>query len=182
MMKFDAIIVLGAGITRKGNLSRVAKSRMDKAIGLYREGAAPKMIVTGKNEASVMRRYAIKKGIKTTDVLVESKATDTIGNAFFTLKKFLLGNNWRRIIVVTSIFHISRAKLVFKKVLGKSYRVWFVPSMRVLSEKAFREKLKLEKGLLLLTSFLSGLVADGDLEAIENFLRNSPIYRTHKKI
>ncbi|MBI2143287.1 YdcF family protein, partial [Candidatus Woesearchaeota archaeon] len=46
--KFDAIIVLGAGITGKGNLSRVAKSRMDRAIGLYREGAAPRIIVTGR--------------------------------------------------------------------------------------------------------------------------------------
>lgn len=180
--EFDAIVVLGAGITAKGNITRVAKSRMDRAIELYRKGAAQRIIVTGKNEASVMRHYAIRKGVKAADVLVESKARDTIGNAFFTCKKFLLANSWRRIVVVTSIFHISRAKLVFKKVLGKSYRVWFVPSMRVLSEKAFREKLKLEKGLLLLTSFLSGLVADGDLEAIENFLRNSPIYRTHKKI
>ncbi len=178
--KFDAIIVLGAGITRKGNLTRVAKSRMDRAVQLYTDRAAPKIIVTGNNEASVMRHYAIRKGVKAADVLVESKARDTIGNAFFTLKKFLLTNSWRRIIVVTSIFHVARAKLVFRKVLGKSYQIRLVPSMRVLSEKAFEEKLKLERGLMLLTKFISTLIADGDLEAVENFLQKHPLYSTSK--
>jgi uncharacterized SAM-binding protein YcdF (DUF218 family) len=129
-----------------------------------------------------MRRYAIRKGVKATDVLVESKARDTIGNAFFTCKKFLLANSWRRIVVVTSIFHVPRAKLVFRKVLGNSYHVLFAPSVRVLSEKAFKEKLRLEKGLLLATSFLSGLVADGDLEAVENFLRKNPLYGLYNRI
>ncbi|MEK6837698.1 MAG: YdcF family protein [Nanoarchaeota archaeon] len=180
--KFDAIVVLGAAVTPKGNLTRVAKSRIDKAIQLYADGAAPKIIVTGKNEASAMRRYAIKKGVKATDVLVESKARDTISNAFFTCKKFLLANSWRRIVVVTSIFHVPRARLIFRKVLGKSYNVLFVPSVRVLSEKAFKEKLRLEKGLLLLTKFLGTLIADGDLKAVENFLGRNPLYKQYGRV
>lgn len=179
---FDAIIVLGAGITPKGNLTRVAKSRMDRAIGLYREGAAPRIIVTGKKESAVMKRYAVKKGVSTSHVLLEPHALDTVGNAFFTRKMFLLPHNWQSIIVVTSIFHISRAKLVFSKVLGRSYRTLFVPSKRVLSDKAFKGKLEVEKGLTLLTRLLSALVADGDMKAIENFLRNSPIYKQYGRV
>ena len=174
---FDAIIVLGAGITPKGNLTRVAKSRMDKAIELYREGAAPKIIVTGRKESAVMRRYAVRKGVNPASVLLESHALDTIGNAFFTRKMFLLPNNWQSIIIVTSIFHINRARLVFSKVLGKSYRMLFVPSKRVLSDKAFKGKLEVEKGLTLLTRLLSALVADGDMKAIENFVKKNPLYR-----
>ena len=177
---FDAIIVLGAGITRKGNLTRVAKSRVNRAIELYRSGSAPRIIVTGKNEAAAIKGYAVRKGVNAEDVFEESESLDTIGNAFFTKKNFLLPNNWRSIIVVTSIFHVSRAKFIFCKVLGKSYKAKFVSAVRVLSDKAFREKVIAERGLAILTRLLGTLIADGDMEAIENFLRNSPIYKVHK--
>lgn len=180
-MKFDAIVVLGAGITARGNMSRVAKSRMDRAIGLYREGAAPRIIVTGKKESAVMKRYAVKQGVRPANVLLEAQALDTIGNAFFTRKMFLVPNNWQSIIVVTSIFHVNRARLVFGKVLGRSYRMLFVPSKRVLSDKAFKGKLQVEKGLTLLTRLLSALVADGDMEAIENFVKRNPLYRIYQR-
>ncbi len=179
--KFDAIIVLGAGITLKGNLTRVAKSRMDKAIGLYREGAAPRIIVTGKKESAVMKRYAVKKGIGMKDVLAEGNSLDTVGNAFFTRKKFLLPNSWHRVVVVTSVFHLPRAKLVFRKVLGKSYTVRFVAAKRVLSKSLFEKMLRLEHGLLMLTKILSILVADGDMKAIENFVRKNPLYRIYDR-
>lgn len=179
--KFDALIVLGAGITLRGNLTRVAKSRMDRAVELYRGGAAPRIIVTGKKESVFMKRYAVKKGVNPANVLLEAKALDTIGNAFFTRKAFLLPNSWQSIVVVTSIFHINRAKLVFRKVLGKSYRMLFVPSKRVLSDKAFKDKLRVEKGLTLLTGFLSALVADGDMEAIGNFVKKNLLYRLYQR-
>ena len=180
-MKFDAIIVLGAGITHKGNLTRVAKSRMDRAIGLYREGAAPRIIVTGKKESAVMKRYAVKQGVSPAHVLLEARALDTVGNAFFTRKTFLLPNNWQSVIIVTSVFHINRARLVFGKVLGRSYRMLFVPSKRVLSDKAFKGKLQVEKGLTLLTRLLSALVADGDMKAIENFVKKNPLYKLYQR-
>lgn len=179
--RFDAIVVLGAGITARGNLSRIAKSRIDKAIELYKSGFAPRLIVTGKNEAAAMKRYAAKKGVLAANVLKESKALDTIGNAFFTRKAFLLPNSWQSIVVVTSIFHINRAKLIFKKVLGKPYRMLFVPSKRVLSDKAFKDKLRVEKGLTLLTLLLSALVAEGDMTAIENFVKRNPLYRIYQR-
>ena len=175
-MKFDAIIVLGAAVTAKGNLSRVAKSRMDKAIELYWSGAAPRIIVTGKGEASVMKGYAIRKGIPRKCVLAEHRSVDTIGNAFFTRKLLLSPNGWRAVAVVTSLFHAERAKFIFRKVLGKSHVVEIVPSRRVLSERVFRLKLQSERRLLLVAKFLGSLIADGDMDAIENFLRKRPDY------
>lgn len=179
---FDAIIVLGAGITPKGNLSRVAKSRMDMAVELYMEGVAPRIIVTGRKESAVMKRYAVRKGVSPAHVLLEARALDTIGNAFFTRKLFLQPNRWRSVIVVTSLFHLYRAKLVFQKVLGSGFRVAFAAARRVLSDKAFREKVKQEQGLVMLTRILSALVADGDMLAVENFLRNSPVYKAYGRV
>ena len=88
-MEFDAIVVLGAAITARGNLSRVAKSRMDMAIELYRSGAAPRIIVTGKREAPAMRKYAIRKGVPGKCIFAERHSVDTIGDAFFARKNFL---------------------------------------------------------------------------------------------
>ncbi len=180
--KFDAIIVLGAGITKKGNLSKVAKSRVDKGIELYRNGAAPRIIVTGKKESAVMKLYAVKKGVTKEDVLVESRSLDTVSNAFFSRKKFLLPNRWHRLIVVTSVFHLPRTKFVFRKILGKSHVIKFVASRRVLSKSMFEKKLKLEHGLFMLTKILSILVADGDMKAIENFIKKNPLYGLYNRI
>lgn len=180
-LKFDAIVVLGAGITLRGNLTKVAKSRMNRAIELYKSGFAPRLIVTGKNEAAAMKRYAAKKGVPAANILKESKALDTIGNAFFTRKVFLLPNSWQSIIIVTSVFHINRARLVFRKVFGRSYRLRFVPSKRVSSDKAFKDKLYVEKGLTILTALLSSIVADGDMMAIGNFVKKNPLYSLYQR-
>ncbi len=173
---FDAIVVLGAGITRKGNLSKVAKSRIDKAIELYRNSAILRIVVTGKNEATAMKDYAARKGVSKTDILVDDDSFDTIGNAFFTKKNFLLPNKWSRMIVVTSIFHVARARFIFRKVLGKPYTVRFIHSRRVLSKESFKKRIHLERGLLIMTKLFASLVADGDMQAIDNFLK-SPFYK-----
>ncbi len=176
--KFDVIVVLGGGITAKGNLTEVTKSRVDKAVELYMKGVAPIIIMTGHKEADVMKAYAVRKSCSPESVLEEQRSKDTIGNAFFTVKNFLLPNNWRSLVIVTSIFHIARAKFIFRKVLGESYHVRFVPSVRVLSDKIFKKKLEVERGFLLVTKFLGALIADGDMEAVENFLKKHPLYNS----
>ncbi len=178
---FDAIVVLGAGITKKGNLTKVAKSRVNKAIELYAKRVAPGIIFTGRNESLVMKRYAVKKGINGKDIRVENHSLDTIGNAFFVRKNFLLPNQWHRVVVVTSLFHLPRAKLVFRKILGKGYVVKFIAPKRVLSESMFQKKLKLERGLLMLTKILSSLLSDGDMRAIENFLKKNQLYSLYNR-
>ena len=173
---FDAIIVLGAGITRKGNLSMVAKSRMNKALELHRGGVAPRIIVTGKNEVAAMKKYAVRKGIRHENIFCEEKSVDTIGNAFFTRKLFFLPIGWKRAVVVTSPFHMQRARLIFKKVFGKGHDFKFVRSIRVLPDKVHEKKVVAERALTAVTLFLSSLIADGDMQAIENFLSKSPMH------
>lgn len=170
MAEFDAIIVLGAGITKRGNLTAVARSRMDKALELYREGLAPRIITTGRGEAAVMKKYAVGKGVSAGKILAEGASRDTIGNALFVRKKFLEPEKWRRLAVVTSLFHLPRSRLVFRKVLGSGYRVKFVAARRVLPIRKFREKLRLERGLTIATMVISSLFRDGDAEAFENFI------------
>jgi len=178
---YDAIVVLGAGVTKKGNLPRVARARVDKAIELYINGAAQRIILSGRKEAMIMKRFAARKGVSRKDLLLENSSVDTIGNAFFTKKKFLQPRGWHRIVVVTSPFHLTRAKLVFRKILGNDYAITFAAPKKVLAKSAFRKKVGVERSLLMLTRMLSALVADGDSEAVENFLKKNPLYRPRRK-
>ena len=115
----DAIVVLGAGVTKKNNLPKMAKSRMDKAIELFSKGAAQLIIVVGKKEASVMKRYAVRKGVSPSQIVKEPKSIDTISNATFT-RRILEANKWRGIVVVTSDFHVPRARLFSKRCLERN--------------------------------------------------------------
>lgn len=44
----DAIVVLGRGIGEDGELSPDSRSRVRKAVELYAQGIAPKIITSGK--------------------------------------------------------------------------------------------------------------------------------------
>lgn len=64
--EYDCILVLGAGV-RGNQPSPMLADRLEKAIKLYNQGAAPKIIMSGdhgqKNydEVNIMKQYAIEK-------------------------------------------------------------------------------------------------------------------------
>ncbi len=79
----QAIIVLGAA-QYDGRPSPVLRARLDHAIALWRQGMAPRLIVTGgrragdrASEAGTGRRYAIANGVPDSAILMESEGTST---------------------------------------------------------------------------------------------------------
>lgn len=116
------IIVLGHPADEEGNPAPILKSRLDKAIDLYREGKAEKIIVTGAAvynrfvEAEVMAVYCINNGIPANDIIMEPRARNTYENAGM-VKEIMIEKGYTKAIVVTSMFHVKRAKLFFKKQL-----------------------------------------------------------------
>ena len=145
-MKHDVIIVLGGGINADGSLPAVVKKRVGKAVELYKKGMAPRLIMSGKwsinskisypcTEAEAMEEYAVLCGVERDDILVEKESQDTLGNAYWSKINFLKPAKWQDIVVVTSDFHIKRAKYLFGKVLGPDYRLSFVGVKTNFSEK-----------------------------------------------
>ncbi len=95
--------------------------RVLHTIALYRKGLIDKIIITGGN-ASILKDYSpesegifrtlIYAGIPKDDILLENKARNTAENALYT--KEIIASQ-KEIILITSAFHMRRAKLCFEK-------------------------------------------------------------------
>lgn len=115
----DTIIILGYPSKREGQPSAILRSRLDKGIELYNNGVAKNIILTGSAvrnrniEAEVMADYCIKAGVPADKLMLEKKAQNTYENALFA-RKIMKAHRYRTGTIVTSDFHIHRAKFIFK--------------------------------------------------------------------
>lgn len=177
----DAIVVLGRGVCDDGSLPLIARTRVEKAAALYEQGISPCVIYTGRHslmtevphvvsEAEAMAAYGETLGIPRSAALLEEDARDTVGNAYFAWKRFLLPRDWWSIRVVTSDFHIPRAAWVFQKVLGSAYDVAFsaASSERFASTLVYRARAERDTAAFL-AEWL-GKLRDGDVAAIERLI------------
>ncbi len=172
----DAIIVLGAGISADGQIPLQSKARVDLAVKLAEPHATP-LIFSGRwslllsyvpvrSEAEAMIEYARTKVQKTHPLYVEDSSFDTIGNAYFSARRYLERKSWKHIAVITSDFQLERATYVCNKVLGPDYSVDVLAAPSGLSEQELSLKAIPEKKLLDFTKKLLGDIKDGDLEGI----------------
>jgi uncharacterized SAM-binding protein YcdF (DUF218 family) len=119
---YEAIVVLGGGIAPAVPPERDFPSltesadRMWVAARLYKQGVAPKIIVSGggflstnngpaTTEAEAMRRFLVELGVPDEAILSEDKSNNTAEN-IFNVKK-MVGD--RPVALITSAFHIPRA-------------------------------------------------------------------------
>jgi len=105
--KADVIVILGGE----------SRSRADKAVELYRRGYAPRILVTGRNEDTLIVQQLKEAGVPESAIWLEPAAESTFENAAFTepiLKK------WKaeKVLLVTSWFHSRRATAVFHGASG----------------------------------------------------------------
>jgi len=188
--KYDAIVVLGGGSKRNGELQIDSKIRIRKAVKLFERGEADKMILSGGytkpmvSEAAKMMEYAIKISdhVQKKDVVLEEKSKDTIGNAYFT-KQVMKRKGWRSVIVVTSSFHVPRSELAFRKTFGKKYKINFVGS--VYSPKLFLVYvlIGIERKFYEMTKLFFKKVKSGDDKAVAKKLKEyHPEYMPKSRI
>jgi uncharacterized SAM-binding protein YcdF (DUF218 family) len=127
---------IGIVLTGVTNMSKTAydrtffhkgADRITHALQLYRMGNIKKILITGgqglnpvnsQTEAELLKRFLIMTGMPETDIWIETQAKNTAQNAQFT-KEFLEKNNIsadQKFILITSAFHMYRAKGCFDKV------------------------------------------------------------------
>ncbi|BAF59279.1 MAG: YdcF family protein [Pelotomaculum sp.] len=86
------------------------------AAELYRRGLAPRIIMSGCGSAAKqMAMKAAAAGVGEQDIIVENKSGSTYQNALYT-KDIVLSRGFKSAIVVTSPYHMRRARLVFERV------------------------------------------------------------------
>lgn len=112
----DAIVVLGAA-QYNGRPSPVLRARLDHALGLYRDGLAPLIVVTGgvgrgdtMSEALVGERYLRAHGVPPGAVAAagEGRTTKTSMTA---VAAWLHPRNIKRVLLVSDPFHMFRLRL-----------------------------------------------------------------------
>lgn len=122
----DAIVAVSGGDTN---------ARIEKAVQLYEEGWAPVVIFSGAaaegeiSNAEAMKNIAVKKGIPTSDILLEEYSQDTEENAEFSAN-IIKEKEFTKIILVTSPYHQRRTYELFKEEL---------PNVTIINQSALDE-------------------------------------------
>ena len=122
------IVVLGAQVQGDGP-SLTLKKRLDKTLTFMQEHPDKTVIVSGgqgpdeaHTEASVMARYLIEHGADASRVIEEDKASNTRENLLFSSKLAeAAGFDTSRVLIVTSDFHMCRAKYIARTLSMEPY-------------------------------------------------------------
>ncbi len=116
----EVIVGLGYGPARnkKGEPRDELKRRVDKAVEVYKQGLAPYIIFTGADtgagcEAEVMKELAVKQGVLPDRIITETRATDTITNAKYSVE-IMRSKGWSSAILVSNPYHLKRARSLFE--------------------------------------------------------------------
>ena len=121
--KADLAIVLGTTAFADGSLSPWLQGRADEALRLVRNGQVTKIMVSGGTgtsdypEGDAMRNYLVQKGVNNDSIIVDNYGDNT----WFTASNFAKldsAEKYKRVVVVTSFYHIVRTKWITGK-LGK---------------------------------------------------------------
>ena len=102
-VRADALVVMGGGVP----------DRPRRAAELFRNGAAPKIIVTGDGDWADNRNLLLAAGVPSDAIQLEPDAKNTRQNARRTLP-LLRSLGARRVIIVTTWYHSRRSLKTFR--------------------------------------------------------------------
>jgi len=190
--KIDGVIILGGGLTSGGRLSRESVKRLLAGINLFKANHAKHLILSGngswqhrlplsKTEASLMETLAIEKGISKKVILKDTKSLDTIGNAYFTkvlIDKYKLGKTF---LIVTSDYHLKRARWLFTEIFDGKYRLFFKGINPELAVKRYRFKTQRDPKILKYTQRLFSDYKIKNEKELEDILINRSSFLYFRK-
>lgn len=158
----DVAIVLGGMAYYNNDLERLnfgwGSDRILQTLYLYKQGKVGKILISGDSgtlgndgldEAKQIKQYLVALGFNPEDLLTETQSKNTHENATFSAKIIKSTPAFKRCLLVTSAYHMPRAKACFEKegitvntfavdqFTGKRYfslRKIFVPSIETMNK------------------------------------------------
>ncbi len=156
----DVLVVLGGGSYNTGILKEDSMKRLLTGFILHKRYGLPIILSGGASigklpEAEIMKQLLEELGVDKSKIFTEVRSRDTFENAKY-VKEICEKHNFRRVVLITSAYHMPRAVETFKKAglevipyptdfkQDKRYNLYsFIPKMSVLNDsyKALREHL-----------------------------------------
>jgi hypothetical protein len=118
-MPFDAVLIPGGGLTPAGKPLPWVCDRLDAALAA--EGS-PLFVALSTGtvhkpasaiESVASAEYLMARGIARERILVDKWSHDTIGNAYFARCMHCEPRALRKLLVITSAFHMPRTRAIF---------------------------------------------------------------------
>ena len=120
----DCILVLGAGIW-ENRPSHMLEDRLLTGIELYKNGIAPKIIMSGDHgrkeydEVNVMKDFAIEKGIPSEDIFMDHAGFSSYDSIYRAKEIF----EAKKVVIVTQKYHLYRALYIANTLGLEAYGV-----------------------------------------------------------
>lgn len=132
MKLIEVLVVLGSPNSPEGQLSEIAKSRLNYVADLYDDnkqilctgGWGAHFNVAPKAHAQYAKEYLLEKGIPEQGFLDIALSSNTVEDAVKS-RAILSRLNPTRITIITSDFHLDRVKIIFNEVL-KEFEIHFI--------------------------------------------------------
>nr|WP_260858036.1 YdcF family protein [Bacillus sp. FJAT-22090] len=148
-------IVLGAKV-KKGNVPSLAlRYRLEAALAYASDNPEVQFVLSGGKgpdeeieEAVFMKNFLIENGIAEDRIIVEERSTSTYENLLFS--KELLPDEVNSVTIITSDYHLHRAKKLARK-LG-----WESDVVAAKTPEVVEMKLRLRERLALVKTYIVG--------------------------
>lgn len=120
--KYDAILLLGVELGERDEPTDELRARVHAAAQAYDAGRAARIVACGgqlpgheRAEADVMARLLEEAGVPAQAILRERESQDTMENMRFAAR-LLGGAKGKRVLVVTSDYHLRRACMTARRI------------------------------------------------------------------
>lgn len=110
----EVLIILSSSELADGIPDASSYWRAAYGIRAWRNGAFEKVVVSGGQSADAMKAFLVCGGVPASAILVEDRSRSTRENALYT--QGIVGALPGRKVLLTSDYHMFRARLVFRKV------------------------------------------------------------------
>ena len=141
-MKLEIIIVLGSPNSPSGELSNIAKSRLDCCLKIFNKGQL--ILCTGgwgqhfntsdKPHAYYGKEYLIENGLSEVDFLEFALSENTVDDAV-KVKSILSSFNKTKLTIITSDYHRERVALIFNEIIGEHEMIFMDEKSDLTEEK-----------------------------------------------
>lgn len=135
----DCIIILGCGVDPNGNPSWMLQDRLKRGIELYKQGVAPKILMSGDHgkeyydEVNTMKQFAVEAGVPSSDVFMDHAGFSTY-ESMYRAKEIFEADS---VVIVSQEYHLYRAIYIAEKLGITAYGV--SPDHRIYGGESYRE-------------------------------------------